>query len=141
MSDPERRALALRLFGTGVKGEPHGPLDPQWVVTHLAGSRQTLKRWRASGIPQDRIEDVVEAVQGLVADTTKEAAPPEWAERLEAKVDQLVIGAIADPVQRETVRRLAARLGVLPKPSVEGFDDLPDMGGQGASVPGGQGSS
>jgi hypothetical protein len=65
----------LRLFGTGVKGEPHGPMDPQWVVTHLAGTRQTLKRWRAVGIPPDRLDDVIAAVHGLLPDIQKDAAP------------------------------------------------------------------
>ena len=55
----------------------------------LAGTRQTLKRWRDAGIPPDRLEDVLDAVAGILPNTTKEAAPPEWAERLIRKVDSI----------------------------------------------------
>ena len=101
---------------------------------------RTFRDWvrNSSGPPSLQI-----AIRELLdqPDTTKKADPPEWASRLEAKVDQLVIGAIADPEQRETVRRLAARLGVLPKPSAAGFDDLRDTEDRDAAAPGGQGSS
>lgn len=76
MSDTERHALTLRLLGTGKKGEPPGPLDSGWVVQHLAGTRTTLQRWRSRGIPQDRLDDVLEAVRNAL-DITKEAAPSE----------------------------------------------------------------
>ena len=97
-----------------------------------------VRRWISGDNPWPGwARKAVDEIHGI----TKEAAPPDWAERLEAKVDQLVIGAIADPEQREVVRRLAARLGVLPRPSAEGFDDLPDTEDPDAVTPGGQGSS
>ena len=79
MSDPERRALTLRLLGTA---ETPGPLDAGWVVRTLAGTRQTLKRWRDGGIPPDRIDDVLEAVGGILPDKTKEPPEPAWLEGL-----------------------------------------------------------
>jgi hypothetical protein len=98
-------------------------------------SGETLNRWVRdhSEVPAV-VERIVFELFGLEA--TKNA-PPEWAERLEAKVDYLVIGGIADPEHREVVRRLAARLGVLPRPSGEGFDDPLGTEGQGG---GGQGA-
>ena len=95
-------------------------------------SHRTVRRWvEGDAIPDAAWTRAILDVMGI----TKEAAPPEWAERLEAKVDQLVIGAIVDPEHREVVRRLAARLGVLPKPSSEGFDDLPGTGAPGGAAP------
>lgn len=88
MSDTERRALALRLFGSGKPGEP-GPLDPGWVVERLAGSRQTLSRWRKVGIPPDRIEEVLEAVAEILPGTEKEPPEPAWVGRLEARLIEL----------------------------------------------------
>ena len=87
MSDRDRHSLSLRLFGSGKRGEDPGPLDAGWVVRHLAGTRQTLKRWRERGIPPDRVDDVLQAV-AEVTGTPKEA-PPEWVGRLEEKLDTI----------------------------------------------------
>jgi hypothetical protein len=101
-------------------------------------SVETLNRWH-----RDRrevpavVERIVFELFGLEA--TKNA-PPEWAERLEAKVDQLVIGTVVDPVQRRALEGLVARLGVLPRPSSAGFDDLPDTEARGTEAPTGQGA-
>ena len=151
MSDTERRALALRLFGSGRPGEP-GPLDPGWVVERLAGSRQTLSRWRKVGIPPDRVEEVLEAVAEILPGTTKEAAPPEWAERLEAKVDRLLVGqttvaeamveraitALAPADQLRQAEMLNQRLEELLRLRAEGSPEGSSAEGRDAEVPPGQ---
>jgi hypothetical protein len=148
MSDPERRLLALRLFGSGVKGEPHGPMDPQWVVTHLAGTRQTLRRWRQVGIPPDRLDEVIAAVHGLLPDIQKDAAPS-MTRRLLAGVMALENRAVITPeeLQRATSdaaqfetqaldvdRRLAAELAETQRRAAE--QATGPTGGQSGASPG-----
>ena len=119
MTDSERRALAVRLFGTGKKGEPPGPLDAGWAVAHLTGSRTTLMRWRERGIPPDRLDDVLEAV-GLVLGITKEAPRPEWAEGLESRVADAVVMRL-DESPGAALEAELVRLGLLPsEPRTEG---------------------
>ena len=109
MSDPARRALALRLFGSGKKGEPPGPLDAGWVVAHLAGTRTTLMRWRQNGIPPDRVEDVLIAIRAVLPETETEAAPS-VTRRLLAGVIALEKKAGVSPAELESAQDSATAI-------------------------------
>lgn len=105
-------------------------------------SERTAQRWKKGETepkPQD-VRAIVRLVLSL-AENEEEAAQPEWAGRLEAKVDQLVIEGLDDPVLQTALRGLVSRLGVLPKPSAEGFGDLLGKGGRGTRARGGRGAS
>lgn len=159
MSDTERRELTLRLLGTA---DAPGPIDGAWVVRTLAGTRQTLKRWRDGGIPPDRIDDVLEAVREVLPNTTKEPPEPDWVGRLDEKVDSIlanqqtiiarqgtvgqemagkVIEALAPLERLQAVEQLAEWLATLPPPSVEAPHDSPDTEVPGTAEPEGRVSS
>lgn len=108
MSDTERRDLALRLFGTGKSGEAPGPIDAGWAAAHLTGTRQTLKRWRETGIPVDRVEDVMDALRDVLPEITKEAAP--ITRRLLAGVIALEAKAQISPAELASAQDEAAAI-------------------------------
>jgi hypothetical protein len=108
-------------------------------------SERTVQRWK-SGTTKPKPQDI-RAIRALVGslDIQKEAAPPDWAERLEAKVDSIlerqdvvgetyarqVIEALATPELMEWQQRIAKYLAALPSPS----DEAPADSG-GAPAPG-----
>ena len=144
MSEPERMALTLRLLGTA---DQPGPLDSGWVVRTLAGTRQTLKRWRDRGIPPDRIDDVLEAVSEILPGTTEKEPP--WVGRLEGRLIELrenqdrvaqsaatdVVTALAGPVREQWAARIAETLADIPTQSDEAPDDQPGTGAPGGATP------
>jgi hypothetical protein len=96
-------------------------------------SYRTVARWigaTPSAQPPAELMPVLEAVFGI----TKEAAPPDWAERLEAKVDSIlanqnvvgetyarqVIEALGSPDLLEWAQRIGERTAVPPSQSDEG---------------------
>ncbi len=105
MPDIERRELSAKLLWA---------LRPAWVLENFPMSRENLKRWRDHGIPPRHIPALLTAVKGLVA--IKEAAPPEWAERLATKDDlAAAIRMLLDlsPQDRQTLADYEAELGRL----------------------------
>lgn len=129
-TDQERRDLALRLFGPGTKGEPHGPLDPGWVKQTFGVTAQTLKRWRSDGIPPARLDAVLSAVLGLVPEEMKEEAAPEVPERL-ANIERLVraMAAATFAVKLADVEETIARVDELIQ-----SQPLPDASRPGATT-------
>jgi hypothetical protein len=115
-------------------------------------SERTAQRWK-KGETQPKPQDV-RAILALLG-TTKEAAPPEWAERLQERVDSIyerqiqvgqdmagkVIEALAPLERLQAVEQLAEWLATLPPPSSEAPHDLPDMEVRGTGAPGGRASS
>jgi hypothetical protein len=114
-------------------------------------SERTAQRWK-KGETQPKPQDV-RAILALLG-TTKEAAPPEWAERLLAAMDSVLANQseiIAE--QRRTAESVAPLdrllnveglrdlLEAMPPPSDVDPHDLPDMGVQGTGAPGGRASS
>jgi hypothetical protein len=117
-------------------------------------SGETLNRW----VRDERefpavVERMVLDMYGI-AGTTKEAAPPEWAERLVVAVDSVLENqaTIISEQKRtaESVAPLDRLLNVeglrdwlegLPQPSDVDPLDLPDTGVRGTGAPGGRASS
>lgn len=123
--------------------EQHG--GPSAVGDKVGAHRTTIHRWMNGDADIENLGVLADKLGVRIAVTFGpeiqiEAAPP-WAERLEAKVDQLVIGAVVNPVHRLALRGLVSRLGVLPKPSAEGFGDLLDTEDPGTAKREGQGAS
>lgn len=118
------------------------------VATALLVSRAAVADWaKGKSVTPYRLRQLEQLLRPDLQ--TKEAAPPEWAERLEAKVDAIyarqtevadsasrhVIEALADPERLEWVERLAAMIRAeSATPSSEASDDPPGTG-----VPGGGG--
>jgi hypothetical protein len=115
-------------------------------------SERTAQRWK-KGETQPKPQDV-RAILALLG-TTKEAAPPEWAERLQERVDSIyerqiqvgqdmagkVIEALAPLERLQAVEQLAEWLATLPPPSDVAPLDLPDTEVRGTGAPGGRASS
>jgi hypothetical protein len=115
-------------------------------------SERTAQRWK-KGETQPKPQDV-RAILALLG-TTKEAAPPEWAERLQERVDSIyerqiqvgqdmagkVIEALAPLERLQAVEQLAEWLATLPPPSDVDPHDLPDTEVRGTGAPGGRASS
>jgi hypothetical protein len=122
-------------------------------------SERTAQRWK-KGETQPKPQDV-RAILALLG-TKKEAAPPEWAERLQATVDSVyerqdvimerqgqvgqdmagkVIEALAPLERLQAVEQLAEWLATLPPPSDVAPLDLPDTEVRGTGAPGGRASS
>jgi hypothetical protein len=115
-------------------------------------SERTAQRWK-KGETQPKPQDV-RAILALLG-TTKGAAPPEWAERLQERVDSIyerqiqvgqdmagkVIEALAPLERLQAVEQLAEWLATLPPPSDADPLDLPDTEVRGTGAPGGRASS
>ena len=100
MTQAERKALARALFGTA--DEP-GPIDVGWAKKHLGvGTGTTMARWRAEGIPADKVRGVLEKL-GATLPTQKITPLPDWAEGLAHR-------AAEDAVTRLVQPGLASRL-------------------------------
>jgi hypothetical protein len=114
-------------------------------------SERTAQRWK-KGETQPKPQDV-RAILALLG-TTKEAAPPEWAERLVGAVDSILENqAKIISEQRRTAESVAPLdrllnveglrdwLEGMPQPSDADPLDLPDTGVRGTGAPGGRASS
>lgn len=90
----------------------------------------TLKRWRATGIPLERLEDVYDAIYELVADIAKEAAPSSTrrleigVRALESKFGITDEELTAAEAALELDARIAAELEASQRTSVEPIEDL-----------------
>ena len=123
------------------------------VATALLVSRAAVADWaKGRSVTPYRLRQLEQLLRPDLQ--TKEAAPPEWAERLEQKVDAIyerqntvaatasrqVIEALADPERLAWVERLAAMIqGASPSTSSEGSDDPRDTeapGGASTADPG-----
>ena len=107
MTHAERVALAKALFGTA---EKPGPIDVGWAKQHLGvGSGTTMARWRADGIPSDKVRGVLEKISAALP-TQKTTPLPDWAEGLAHRAAD---DAITRLVPEHLVRRLPAFLDQL----------------------------
>ena len=122
-------------------------------------TRMTVNRWAAGAeMPAIAARMVIELFEHTPG-TTKEAAPPIWAERLQASIEAVyerqttiidrqgtvgqemagkVIEALASPAQHEWAERIAARLDAPPTQSSEASDDRPGTEAPGAGTPAGR---
>lgn len=64
------------------------PLAPSWVASALKVTPQTVAHWKnGKHTSAARLEEVAVAVRALLPEY-KEAAPPDWAERLREEIRQ-----------------------------------------------------
>ena len=113
-------------------------------------SERTVNRWKAGTSRPSKGQ--LEAIRRLIGINEKEAAPPLWAERLQASIEAVyerqstvgqemagkVIEALASPAQHEWAERIAARLDAPPTQSSEASDDRPGTEAPGAGTPAGR---
>jgi hypothetical protein len=83
-------------------------------------SRVTVSRWARGGEMPEIAARMILELFGHTPNTTKEAAPPEWAERLFEKVDAMATDqrTIAEEAVSSAVRAIA------PLPSMESADQM-----------------
>lgn len=107
MHRDERKALAEKLLGKGREGV--GPLRPEWVRERFEISAQSLMKWRKNGIPADRVDDVLSALQEL--GITKEAAPSmtERLELIEAILRSTALVSGVTPAELEAIEEAHQR--------------------------------
>ena len=118
----------------------------------LGVSAQTVINWSEGKHPSQTRLDQIRALYGLpVASpgTTKEAAEPEWVQRLEDRLIELrenqdrvaqeaaagVVTALTPPVREQWAARIEARLADIPTQSDEAPAGSPDTEGLGDEVP------
>lgn len=147
-SDPARKALAAYVKPLV---ERHG--GPQKVGDAVGAHRITVNRWTKGDIGIDKLALLAEKLDEPITvrfapDIEIEAAPPGWAERLEAKVDaiyerQMVVGtemagrvieALQSPGLAEWAQRIGERLAELPSQSSEASADQPEESAPGIAA-------
>ena len=122
--DLERQAASVRMLA---------PLRPEWIASVIGVTRQTQKRWREKGIPEDRFAEVERTIrEHLFADNKEAASPIEWARRLmdDARMLSAALGDVEAAEQAAQARGVDA--------AVAGLDVPPDgetPSGRGADAP------
>ena len=107
---PERQALAHLLIG-----KTDGILRPRFYEHLVEGDRMKLKRWRDSGMPEEKLDELLEQLQKLIGPALgiprkDEKSPPAWAEGL---IEQTVRRVLDDKAMDALLDRAQERAEVL----------------------------